>query len=110
MEYGSEEERWIWLSSAAKHRLIPAAYAGPMTQKAANIIVEQTCERINEEKLPLFVTDGRKYYKQALLNRYGFIKEFPGTGKRDRPRKPEQMPLHELKYVQVVKKRRWNTD
>jgi len=76
-----------------------------MTQKAADIIVEQTCERINEEKLPLFVTDGREYYKQALLDRYGFIKEFSGTGKRGRPRKPEQMPLPELKYAQVVKKR-----
>jgi len=71
MGHESEEERWIWLSFATEHRLIPAAYACLMTQKSADIIVEQTCERINEEKLPLFVTDDKKYYKQALLDREG---------------------------------------
>jgi len=40
--------------------------------------------------------DGRKYYAQALLDRYSCIKEFPGTDKPGRPRKPKQMPLHEI--------------
>jgi len=48
--------------------------------------------------------DGRKYYAQALLDRYSCIKEFPGTGKPGRPRKPKQMPLQELKYALIVKK------
>jgi hypothetical protein len=34
------------------------------------MIVEQTGERIDEDNLPLFVTDGRKFYAPALLNRY----------------------------------------
>ena len=105
MEHESEDERWIWLSFAPEHRLILAAYAGAMTQDAADEIVKQTCDRINEEELPLFVTDGRKYYAQALLDRYSYTKEFPRTDKRGRPRKPKQMPLPELKYAQVVKER-----
>jgi hypothetical protein len=54
MERESEDERWIWLSFAPEHRLILAAYAGAMTQNAADEIVKQTCTRIDEEKLPLF--------------------------------------------------------
>lgn len=83
MEHESEDERWIWLSFAPEHRLILAAYAGAMTQDAADEIVKQTCDRINEEELPLFVTDGRKYYAQALLDRYSYTKEFPRTDKED---------------------------
>lgn len=55
MEYESENERWIWLSFAPEHRLILAAYAGPMIQYAANEVVRETCDRLNEDKLPLFV-------------------------------------------------------
>ena len=101
----SEEERWVWLSFATEHRLILSAHLGDMTQKAANEVVKQTCDRINEDKLPLFVTDGRKYYKPALLDRYNYVKEFPKTGKRGRPKKPKQMPLKKLRYAQVVKER-----
>jgi len=32
-----------------------------------------------------------KYYAQALLDRYSCIKEFLGTGKPGRPRKPKQI-------------------
>ena len=102
MEHESEDERWICLSFSPEHRLILAAYAGPMTQDAADEIVKQTGMRINQEELLLFVTDGRKYYAQALLDRYSYIQEFPRT---DKPRKPKQMPLPELKYAQLVKKR-----
>jgi len=76
-----------------------------MTQKSANEVVKQRCDRINEDNLPLFVTDGRKFYKQALLDKYSYIKEFPKTGKRGRPRKPKQMPLKKLRYAQIVKER-----
>ena len=105
MDCQSEEERWIWLSFATEHRLILSAHLGDMTQKAANEVVKQTCDRINENNLPLFVTDGRKYYKQALLDRYSYIVEFPKTGKRGRPRKSKQIPLKKLKYAQIVKEK-----
>jgi len=105
MEHDPEKERWIWLSFNPTHRLILAAHAGPMTPGSADTIVQMTGERINEEKLPVFVTDGRKYYAEALLKKYGHKKEFPPTGKRGRPRKARQMPNPELKYAQVKKNR-----
>jgi len=49
-----------------------------------------------EEVIHLFVTDGRKYYAQALLDRYRCIKEFLETVKPGRPLEPKQMPLHEI--------------
>ena len=74
-----------------------------MTQKSADEVIKQTCDRINENNLPIFVTDGRKHYKQALLDRYSYFEDFPKTGKRGRPRKPKQKPLKKLKYAQIVK-------
>ena len=102
MDCSSEDERWTWLSFATEHRLIISAYVGDMTQKAADEVVKQTRDRINENNLPLFVTDGRKYYRQALLDRYSYVKEFPKTGKRGRPKKPKQVPLNKLRYMQKL--------
>jgi len=103
MDCASEDERWVWLSFAPQHRLILAAHLGDMTQKSADEVVKQRCNRINENNLPLFVTDGRKFYKKALLNRYSNFIKFPKTGKRGRQRKPKQVPLKKLKYAQIVK-------
>jgi len=75
-----------------------------VTQGAADGIVKQTCDQVNEGELPLFAMDVRKYYAQALLDRYSCIKEFPGTGKSGRPRKLKQMPLHEI-YLGSKKRR-----
>lgn len=106
MEYENKDERWLWVSFAPEHSLLLAIYVGPRTRECADAIVEQTSERIDEDELPLFVSDGLKHYINALLEKYHYMKEFPRTGKRGRPRKPIQIPLPELKYAQVVKKRK----
>ncbi len=62
VEHDSEEERWIWLSFNPTHSLILAVHAAPMTPESADTIVQKIGEIINEEKLPVFVTDRRKYY------------------------------------------------
>jgi hypothetical protein len=40
------------------------------------------------------------------LNHYGIEVEYPKTGKRGRPKKPKIVPSDDLKYAQVVKKRK----
>ena len=50
----STNERWVWLSFATKHRLILSAHLGDLTQKSADQVVKQTCDRINENNLSLF--------------------------------------------------------
>jgi len=93
------------MSFAPVHRLIIALLPGPRTQEMADILIEET-DRLIARPLPLFVSDGLKMYIQALLRRYHYTREFARTGKPGRPRKPLQLPLQELKYAQVMKKRR----
>ena len=94
------------MSFVPEHRLILAVHAGPRLHTSADAIIELTGERLDEKHLPLFVSDGLKLYTTALLGRYHYIHMFPKTGKRGRPRKPAKKPLPELRYAQVVKKRR----
>ena len=37
------------------------------------------------------------------MKQFGVLIEYPRTGKRGRPKKPEIFPLDDLKYAQVVK-------
>jgi hypothetical protein len=55
--------------------------------------------------IPLFVTDGLKFYKKALLNQYFEITKYPPTGKRGRPRSPRLISNALLKYAQIIKER-----
>jgi len=74
MEHESEDERWIWLSFAPEHRLILAAYAGSMTQDAADEIVRQTCDRINQKNY-LYLsqteenTTHKRYWTDTVIQR-----------------------------------------
>jgi hypothetical protein len=67
--------------------------------------VKLTDDCLSENK-PFFVTDGLDFYKIALLNHYGVQIEYPKTGNRGRPKKPKTFPSDDLKYAQVVKKRK----
>ncbi|MDF0590682.1 hypothetical protein P0O15_05775, partial [Methanotrichaceae archaeon Mx] len=53
--------------------------------------------------MPLFVSDGLKFYTRALLKSYGKLVAFPKTGRRGRPRKPKLVPDADLRYAQVIK-------
>ena len=55
--------------------------------------------------MPLFVSDGLKFYTKALLKKFGEQREFPRTGKRGRPKKPKLVPSDDLRYAQVIKTR-----
>jgi hypothetical protein len=76
---------------------------GPRTQETANQLVVKTAKRL--ASIPLFVTDGLKFYKNALLNQYFEIIKYPATGKRGRPRSPRLISNALLKYAQIIKER-----
>jgi hemoglobin-like flavoprotein len=76
---------------------------GPRTQETANQLVAKTARRL--ASIPLFVTDGLKFYKNALLNQYFEIIKYPQTGKRGRPRSPRLISNALLKYAQIIKER-----
>jgi IS1 family transposase len=98
-----DEGTWIWLSMACESRLLLAHYVGPRTQKTANQLVAKTARRL--ASIPLFVTDGLKFYKKALLNQYYEVIKYPSTGKRGRPRSPRLIANALLKYGQIIKER-----
>lgn len=76
---------------------------GERNQAIAREIVAKTAESL--ASIPLFVTDGLRFYAGALLEQYGQWVEYPPTGKRGRPRKDRLVPNDKLKYAQVIKNR-----
>jgi hypothetical protein len=76
---------------------------GERNQMMAREIVTKTAKRL--ASIPLFVTDGLRFYASALLDQYGQWVAYPPTGKRGRPRKDRLVPKEELRYAQVIKDR-----
>jgi len=105
MEVYEDNGSWMWVSFAPESRLIVAFSIGPRKQYVANELVKLTADRLSEN-IPVYITDGLNFYKVALLIQYGVKVEYPKTGKRGRPRKPKIAPHKNLKYAQVVKKRK----
>ena len=98
-----DEGTWIWISMATECRLVLSHVVGGRSQKSANRLIKRTAQCL--KALPLFVTDGLKFYKIALLNQYGKLQSSPQTGKRGRPRLPKLVSDKLLKYAQIIKLR-----
>jgi hypothetical protein len=99
-----DDGAWMWVAFVPGCRLILEFVIGPRKQYVANKIVELVNKHISD-KIPLFVTDGLKFYREAILKQFGVLEEFPATGKRGRPKIPKFVPSDGLRYAQVVKKR-----
>jgi IS1 family transposase len=95
---------WMWVGFVPGCRLILDFIIGPRKQYVADKLVELVNKHLSD-KIPVFVTDGLKFYREAILKQFGVLREFPRTGKRGRPRKPKIVPSDDLKYAQVVKTR-----
>ena len=63
---------------------------GERNQNKANMIIAETAKRL--ASVPLYVTDGLKFYIQALLEQYGKWIMFESSGLRGRPRSPRLVP------------------
>jgi hypothetical protein len=77
---------------------------GPRSQQSAHQLIHRTAYVLCG-KLPLFVSDGLDCYGVALLEQYHLKVPYPRTGKRGRPRTVKKLPVADLRYGQVVKKR-----
>ena len=86
-------------------RLIIAFVIGPRKQYTANELVQLTTKCLSDS-MPLFVSDGLEFYAKALLKKFGETEEFPKTGKRGRPKNPKLVSPDNLRYTQVIKKRK----
>jgi IS1 family transposase len=88
---------------AAESRLVLSHVVGERSQKSADRLIKRTAQRL--KVLPLFVTDGLKFYKIALLRQYGKLQSFAQTGKRGRPKLSRIISDKLLKYAQIIKQR-----
>ena len=80
-----------------------AHITGERNQNTANLIVAETAKRLTS--VPLYVTDGLKFYIQALLEQYGKWIRFESSGLRGRPRSPRLVPDNNIRYAQIIKVR-----
>jgi hypothetical protein len=103
MEEYEDDGTWVWVSYASECRLVLAHAIGERKQYVADNLIESTKDRL--ASLPLFVSDGLKFYATALLNAYGQLRKFRTTGRRGRPRKPKMVPNNALRYAKVIKQR-----
>lgn len=94
---------WMWVAFAPGCRLIIDFIIGPRKQYVADKLLESVSKRL--KSIPLFVTDGLKFYVEAILKKYGELTEFPRTGKKGRPKNPKVVPVKDLRYAQVIKDR-----
>ncbi len=86
---------------ARDSRLVLSHVVGERSQKVADQLVANTAKRLRS--IPLFVTDGLKFYTIALRKQYGKLQYFTPTGKRGRPRSPKLIVDELFKYAQVIK-------
>lgn len=104
MAHYEDDGTWIWVSFATESRLIIAHAIGERKQYMADQIIDDTAQCL--DTMPLFVTDGLRFYTKALLQYYGQLMDFPSTGKRGRPRISKIVPAPYLRYAQVIKHRK----
>ena len=98
-----DDGTWIWVSMAPECRFSLSHSVGERNRMMARELVTKTAKRL--ASMPLFVTDGLRFYASALLEQYGQRIRFPPTGKRGRPRKDRLFPDEKLRYAQVIKVR-----
>jgi IS1 family transposase len=103
MDEYEDDGTWVWISYASKYRLVLAHIVGERKQYVADRLIKSTKDKL--ASVPLFVSDGLKFYATALLNAYGRMKKFHPTGRRGRPRKPKIVPPRDLKYAKIIKQR-----
>jgi IS1 family transposase len=63
-----DDGTWVWICFASEFRLILAHVIGERKQYIADRLIGLTGKRLSS--LPLFVSDGLKFYAKALLKSY----------------------------------------
>ena len=94
---------WIHTALAMGSWFLLWVDIGPRTQEQAATLVAQVVARVRE--VPLFLTDGWKAYRPALLHVLGIVYRRRRRGQVGRKPKPRLVAPKHLFYAQVVKVR-----
>jgi IS1 family transposase len=118
MEKATEEEKnekrsgkkkrrhcWLWSGIDAESKLILAVAIGDRSLAMAQRLVHRIVKVLAPGVVPMFESDQLAAYEKALLGHFGKWVEPQETAEGKRQRKSRWMPLAELQYAQVVKRR-----
>jgi IS1 family transposase len=94
---------WVWTVMDPKSKLLVVVDVGTRTLAMAQRVVHQVTRMLAPGCVPLFLTDGFKAYKTAILTHFGHWIQPERYQEKGPMPKPRWMPLPELLYAQVVK-------
>jgi len=93
---------WVWTAMDPESKLLVVIAVGTRTLEMAQRVVHQVVQVLAPGCVPLFLTDGFREYRTALLAHCGhWMQPERRQDKGARP-KPRWMPLPALRYAQVV--------
>jgi IS1 family transposase len=103
-------EAWWHKAMVRESRLIVEQFVSPRTAQAAELLVNQSFDRLARGCLPRISSDGYDAYTQPLREQVKTVTLYPlqwalMKGKRGRPPQPKVIPDPALIYGQVVKER-----
>ena len=98
----NQGDRWTFVAVLPDSSFIHTVHSAERNLQEATGFVGQI-KANSDGKAPLFASDDW-FYEQALLAHYGFDHQVPYAGRGRYPH-PKRLPLPDLKYVQVQKKR-----
>jgi len=95
--------QWVWVAMDPESKLLLMIAAGDRTLAMAQRVVHRVAQVLAPDCAPLFLTDGFREYRTALLTHYGYWTQPPRRQDKGPAPKPRWMPLPGLLYAQVVK-------
>ena len=72
-------EVWLWVALDVQTKVMIALNIGPRNQEQAHILLHEVKQRLAEDNIPVFSSDGLRMYFYAITAHYGFwIPPLPG--------------------------------
>ena len=94
---------WVWIATDPESKLWLDFLIADRSLESAQVFIHRVSQFLAPECVPLILTDGYKPYATAILTHFGhWVQRFSEKGRRLPLR---WMPLPDLTYAQVVKRR-----
>jgi len=94
---------WVWTAMDPTSKLLVVVDVGTRTLAMAQCVVHQLVQVLAPGCVPLFLTDGFKEYRTAILTHFGHWRQHERRQDKGPLPKPRWMPLPALLYAQVMK-------
>jgi IS1 family transposase len=98
--------RWVWVAMDPVSKLLVAVIVGDRSLAMAQTLVHAVVRVLAPGAVPLFLTDGLRHYATALVTHFGQWVEVPPRCEQGPQPKPRWLPIPDLLYAQVKKRRR----